>query len=90
MSVNQISQYHRQLLYKQMKHRLLTAELLNRRLVSYQANKQLPFYRWFKYKEGFSSELVGFFLDKFHSKTGKLLDPFAGQGTTLFTAQEHG
>lgn len=73
-----------------MKHCLITAELLNRRLVSYQANKELPFYRWFKYREGFSSDLVGFFLEKFHSKTGKLLDPFAGVGTSLFTAQELG
>ena len=90
MPSDQISQQHRQHLYQRMKHCLITAELLNRRLVSYQANKQLPFYRWFKYREGFSSELVGFFLERCHSKTGKLLDPFAGVGTTLFTAQEHG
>ena len=90
MPSNQTSKHHRQLLYQRMKHCLITAELLNRRLVSYQANKELPFYRWFKYREGFSSELVSFFLEKFHSKTGKLLDPFAGVGTSLFTAQELG
>jgi len=27
-------------------------------LVSFQANKSEPAYRWFKYKEGFSSRLV--------------------------------
>ena len=34
--------------------------------------------------------MVGFFIEKFHSKPGRLLDPFAGTGTSLFTAQEHG
>ncbi len=29
-----------------------------RRLVTYVPNKQLPVYNWFKYKEGFSRELV--------------------------------
>jgi DNA modification methylase len=59
-------------------------------LVSFQANKQLPFYRWFKYKEGFSTELVRFFLERLNIKSGRLLDPFAGMGTTLFTGQELG
>jgi DNA modification methylase len=63
---------------------------LNRKLVSFQANKDEPVYRWFKYKEGFSSSLVKYFLTEYSKKPGKILDPFAGAGTTLFAAQELG
>jgi DNA modification methylase len=83
-------QQQRQFLYEKMQNRLITTNRLNRRLVSFQANKQLPFYRWFKYKEGFSAELVRFFLERFNVQSGRLLDPFAGMGTTLFTGQELG
>jgi hypothetical protein len=35
---------------------------LNRTLVSFQANKKLPFYRWFKYKEGFSAPMMNYLI----------------------------
>ena len=57
---------------------------LDRSLVSFQANKNEPFYRWFKYKEGFSSALVCYCLEKLAGKRGVLLDPFAGAGAALF------
>jgi len=63
---------------------------LSRQLVSFQANKKAPFYRWFKYKEGFSRELVGYMLATLGPDRGRLLDPFAGTGTSLFAASEHG
>jgi len=63
---------------------------LNRTLVSFQANKKESFYRWFKYKEGFSKRLIDYFLDKYHPSTGHILDPFAGSGATLFAAREKG
>ncbi|HQP71126.1 MAG TPA: DNA methyltransferase [Methanoculleus sp.] len=62
---------------------------LTRRLVSFQANKSLPFYRLFKYKEGFSADLVRRFLQD-APPGGTVLDPFAGAGTTLFAAQAAG
>lgn len=68
------------------KNLLEVSEEFNRKLVSFQANKTEPIYRWFKYKEGFSSSLVEYFLKKYNSKKLKVLDPFAGCGTTLFTA----
>ncbi|WJS98920.1 hypothetical protein [Novosphingobium humi] len=64
---------------------------LNRTLVSFQANKSEPYYRWFKYREGFSKPLIEYFLD--HSEiqhTGHVLDPFAGTGATCFVANERG
>ncbi len=80
----------RQLLFNRLADRLETAYHLNRKVVSFQANKDEPIYRWFKYKEGFSATLVKYFLTEYTKKPGKLLDPFAGAGTTLFAGQELG
>jgi len=80
----------RQLLHNRLADKLETAYNFNRKVVSFQANKDEPIYRWFKYKEGFSSALVKYFLTEFGDKPGKLLDPFAGAGTTLFAGQELG
>jgi len=63
---------------------------LSRQLVSFQANKTKPVYRWFKYKEGFSESLVHYLLNTLGIDHGTILDPFAGTGTTLFTASECG
>jgi len=63
---------------------------LNRQLVSFQANKSRPFYRWFRYKESFSEPLVQYLLDILDLPSGHILDPFAGVGTTLFAASERG
>jgi DNA modification methylase len=80
----------RQLLFSRLADKLETAYNLNRKVVSFQANKDEPIYRWFKYKEGFSSTLVKYFLTEYSKKAGKVLDPFAGAGTTLFAGQELG
>lgn len=80
----------RQKLYESFRVKLETAYKLDRKLVSFQANKSQPFYRWFKYKEGFSSALVRNFLKEYTLKPGKLLDPFAGAGTSLFVGKELG
>lgn len=80
----------RQKLYNQLADKLETAYNLSRKVVSFQANKEEPVYRWFKYKEGFSSSLVKFFLTEYSQRPGMILDPFAGVGTTLFAGQELG
>ncbi len=66
---------------------------LTRELVSFQANKKEPFYRWLKFKEGFSSRLVQYCLNRFQPSgrsMPRILDPFAGSGTTLTTATKFG
>jgi len=63
---------------------------LTRQLVSFQANKARPGYRWYKYKEAFSAALVEYFLRKYNVTSGTILDPFAGAGTTLFAASAIG
>src|SRR3989338_740460 len=63
---------------------------LRRTLVSFQANKNEPGFRWFKYKEGFSSALVDYVLDRCKVTKGEIIDPFAGSGATLFVASRRG
>ncbi len=63
---------------------------LDRSLVSFQANKRQSGYRWYKYKEGFSAELIRYILGGLQLLSGRILDPFAGSGTTLFVASEMG
>jgi len=68
------------------KTRISVQDSLNRALVSFQANKRRAFYRWFKYKEAFSADLVEYLLEKLGVSSGSLIDPFAGSGTALFSA----
>jgi DNA modification methylase len=58
--------------------------------VSFQGNKSRAQYRWYKYKEAFSAELVEALLAQYQLQAGPILDPFAGMGTTLFCARELG
>jgi len=66
--------------------RLIVHNNLTRSLVSFQANKSRAVYRWYKYKEAFSADLVEYLLHRYGLSNGVLLDPFAGSGTTLFVA----
>jgi len=81
-----------ELLFRKYADKLTVNLELSRALVSNQANKKIPFYRWLKYKEAFSSELVRFFTTKFRpaKNNPRILDPFAGAGTTLTTATKEG
>lgn len=70
--------------------RLKLDRRLSRKLVSFQANKAVPVYRWYKYKEGFSAALVQQFLGELELPASRVLDPFAGAGTTLFAGAAMG
>jgi DNA modification methylase len=63
---------------------------LTRPLVSFQANKNRPIYRWYKYKEAFSASLVEYLFKQYKITEGKILDPFAGSGTALFACSQLG
>jgi len=73
-------------LFEHFKDRISVNLDLDRRLVSYQADKDARFYGWFKYREGFTSRLVHYLLCAVHPQPGRLLDPFAGSGSALFGA----
>jgi len=70
--------------------RFSTENVLNRSLVSFQANKSRAVYRWYKYKEAFSADLVEYLLHTYNIRNGVLLDPFAGSGTALFASSALG
>jgi len=84
--INQLDQS----LQEHFNGKLTVQPVLTRPLVSFQANKTRPVYRWYKYKEAFSASLVEYFLEKYQISEGTILDPFAGSGTALFAASAMG
>ena len=78
----------RRCLHERFAARISRENRLNRKLVSYQGNKNVPGLRWMKYKEGFSDELVRSLLNQTGAKT--VLDPFSGAGTAPLTAGSMG
>jgi DNA modification methylase len=77
-------------LAKHFHNKIKLQPALTRQLVSFQANKPRPVYRWYKYKEAFSASLVEILLSKYGITSGRILDPFAGSGTALFAASDTG
>lgn len=80
----------RDALFEHYKQRIEHNTALDRTLVSFQANKGIPFYGWFKYREGFSESLISYLLQKLHPQPGVLLDPFVGSGSTIFAGRSLG
>ncbi len=60
-------------------------------LLNYSDDLNKPFQRWYRYKEGFSVELVEQLIREYskHNK-GIILDPFSGSGSTLLAANYMG
>ncbi|WDE03867.1 DNA methylase N-4/N-6 [Thalassomonas viridans] len=52
-----------------------------------QGVKEVPFQRWFNFKEAFSPKFVIDSIKKTPIKVNQILDPFGGSGTTSLTAQ---
>ncbi len=62
-----------------------------KKLVSFSENKNYPFHRWFKYKEGFSNHLVRELIHRSGiSKDEYVIDPFSGSGTTVIESKMNG
>lgn len=70
------------------KYKSLIKERLElRSLVSYVGNRKVPILRIFRYKEAFSFGLVEFLIKKLELDSDDyIFDPFAGMGTTMFSA----
>ncbi len=77
-------------LFQRFKSKFVVQPSLSRLLVSFQANKTRPIYRWYKFKEAFSASLVEYLFHKYKITSGRILDPFAGSGTALFVASAMG
>ena len=80
--------YERRSLHERFASRLVVNPKLTRKAVSYQGSKDLPGFRWFKYKEGFSRGLVERLIEDVQPQS--VLDPFAGIGTTPLVAAGKG
>ncbi|MHC5914204.1 MAG: DNA methyltransferase [Nostoc sp.] len=87
--LDEIDNLDRQL-YQRFQNKFLVHPSLTRLIVSFQANKTRPIYRWYKYKEAFSASLIEYLLQQYKITQGKVLDPFAGSGTALFAVREAG
>lgn len=75
-------------LEERFRDKFLLQASLNRQLVSFQANKSRPIFRWFRYKEEFSAGLIESLLSRYHVNKGRILDPFGGSGAALFVASK--
>ena len=81
---DQEPQTDRKRLLNKFEAKLSVSDHLTRQMISYQGNKHVPGFRWMKYKEAFSSQLVKDLLGNTNART--VLDPFSGSGTTALTA----
>ncbi len=88
-TINEIDELDKQL-FQQFENKFVVQPSLSRLLVSFQANKTRPVYRWYKFKEAFSASLVEYLFHKYEIASGRILDPFAGSGTALFVASALG
>lgn len=60
-------------------------------ILNYSTEKENPFQRWYRYKEGFSIQFIEKIVSEYGcSPKGVLLDPFAGSGTTILAANRMG
>ena len=61
-------------------------ELFDPMTVTFKRGRKEPFARWYPYLEGYSTQFVESILQRYAPNAQTVLDPFAGTGTTVFTA----
>lgn len=60
------------------------------KLLTFEPNLEAPVHRWYKFKEGFSGELIDYLLTRYppmSTRSVRFLDPFCGVGTSLLAAE---
>ena len=63
-------------------------ELFDPVTVTFKGGRKEPFARWYPYLEGYSTQFVEAILERYAPNAQTILDPFAGTGTTAFTASQ--
>ena len=64
--------------------------LFYKNFVPFTINSQYPIHRWYRFKEGFSKDLVNLILGTLSYQPTSCLDPFSGSGTSPLVCQEIG
>ena len=86
--------YYEKFINLENKYRVIYPESVNATytsLLNYSDDLNKPFQRWYRYKEGFSVELVEQLIREYSKhKEGIILDPFSGSGSTLLAANDMG
>lgn len=59
-------------LHQCFQSKFLVHPSLTRLIVSFQANKTRPIYRWYKYKEAFSASLIEYLLQRYKIAKGRV------------------
>ena len=78
----------RRSLHERFEGRLSINSALTPKMVSYRGNYGAPGFRWMRYKEGFSRELIDQLIE--NVQPSSVLDPFSGMGTTPLIAAGRG
>lgn len=68
----------------------LTQTDFDKRDVTFNNSKHLPFQRWYPYIEGYSPDFVKTIISRYKIKDVVIYEPFAGTGTTIFAADQLG
>jgi len=58
--------------------------------IPFTVNSNYPVHRWYRFKEGYSRDIVHLLLGSFGRNAQACLDPFGGSGTTALACQEIG
>lgn len=73
------------------KYNIEDAKEKYQKLVNFSTNIQVPYHQWFKYREGFASELIQELIKMSGAEKGEvIIDPFCGSGTTNVVAIAEG
>ena len=90
-SGNRCNSTARNKLEHRLSEKLFITDKYDRKSVSFQLSKEESVHSWFKYKEGFSANLVESFIGELGLGEGNLvLDPLLGSGTTGLVCREYG
>lgn len=84
-SIDQVNE--RQLQFKFQETDIQT-QLFDPLTVTFKGGEKEPFVRWYPYLQGYSPQFVELIIEEFAQNSKCILDPFAGTGTTAFTASQ--